>query len=258
MATTTSNGVLIAYETAGNGPPIVLVHGFASSRDGNWKAMGWFDHLVNDGRRIVALDCRGHGESGKPHDSAAYDGPRMSEDVIAVMDTAGVEEADLMGYSMGGGIALDLLARHPGRFRSVIIGGAGLGGPSAGTSRRDAIAAALRARDPSTIADPTARGFRLFAEQRGTNDLEALAAVMMSNRSFGDREAVRQSALPMLVVVGDKDDALAGAKALAAAVAGSELILLPGEDHLTAVGAAGYKTAVSAFLAKHSPVLKQA
>jgi pimeloyl-ACP methyl ester carboxylesterase len=254
MATITSNGVPIVYETVGNGPPIVLVHGFASSRDGNWKSQGWFEYLVNEGRQVVALDCRGHGESGKPHDSAAYDGNQMSEDVVAVMDAAGIEKADLMGYSMGGGIALDLLVRHPGRFGLVIIGGAGLGGPGSDTSRRDGIAAALRAKDPTTIENPTARGFRRFAEQRGTNDLEALAAVMMSNRSFGNRDAVRKSKLPMLVVVGDKDDALAGAKALAEAVAGAELVLLNGEDHLSAVAAKGYKSAVSAFLKKHPPI----
>jgi len=253
MATVTSNGVPIAYEVIGSGPPIVLVHGFASSRNGNWKSQGWFDHLVNEGRRVVALDCRGHGESGKPHESAAYDGNQMSEDVVAVLDAAGIEKADLMGYSMGGGIALDLLVRHAGRFRSVIIGGAGLGGPGRDTSRRDAIAAALRAKDPSTIANPAARGFRRFAEQRGANDLDALAAVMMSTRSFGNRDVVRQSKLPMLVVAGGKDDALPGAKALAEAVVGAEFVLLPGEDHLSAVAAAGYKSAVSAFLKKHSP-----
>ena len=131
-----SQGVQIDYESVGDGPPIVLVHGFASSREGNWRRAGWLDRLTGSGRRVVALDCRGHGRSDKPHEPSAYDGQAMSEDVVAVMDAAGVEQADLMGYSMGGAIALDLVVRYPERFRSVIIGGAGLREDRADTERR--------------------------------------------------------------------------------------------------------------------------
>jgi len=66
---------------------------------------------------VVGTDCRGHDRSDKPHDSSAYEDPQMPNDVLAVMDALGLERVDLMGYSMGGAIAINLLARHPGRLK---------------------------------------------------------------------------------------------------------------------------------------------
>src|SRR3990172_7413846 len=122
-----SGGVTINYVVEGSGATIVLVHGFASSLEGNWRAPGIIDALVGAGRRVVALDCRGHGESGKPHDPVPYDDTKMADDVIALMDHLGIGVADLMGYSMGGFLSASLLVRHPERFRSVILSGVGDG-----------------------------------------------------------------------------------------------------------------------------------
>ena len=118
-----NDGVAIAWEEAGAGEPIVLIHGFASDRGQNWRAPGWYLTLTGAGRRVVALDCRGHGESGKPHDPESY-GDRMIDDIVAVMDEAGLESADVMGYSMGGmlamgltmGMALSLTRKRPGAY----------------------------------------------------------------------------------------------------------------------------------------------
>ncbi|MGE5597160.1 MAG: alpha/beta fold hydrolase, partial [Hyphomicrobiales bacterium] len=115
MPTIESGGLTINYIDEGQGQPIVLVHGFASSLQGNWRATGVVDALVNDGRRVVALDCRGHGRSDKPHDPEAYGGTKMADDVVNLADHLGIEKPDLMGYSMGGGIAASLLARFPQR-----------------------------------------------------------------------------------------------------------------------------------------------
>jgi pimeloyl-ACP methyl ester carboxylesterase len=92
-----SAGVPIHYEVRGAGPPIVLVHGFASSLEGNWAQSGWVDFLVRRGRTVVGLDCRGHGLSGKPHDPDAYGGNHMPDDVLAVMDAVALERADNKG-----------------------------------------------------------------------------------------------------------------------------------------------------------------
>ena len=97
------DGVRLAYETAGEGKPIVLVHGFASDRNQNWKNVGWYETLTGAGFRVVAMDCRGHGESDKPHDDSAY-GDTMVSDILAVMDAAGLERADRDGLFDG---------RHP-------------------------------------------------------------------------------------------------------------------------------------------------
>ena len=246
-------GVRIQYEVQGDGPPIVLVHGFASSFLNNWSSSGWVEFLVSNGRRVIGLDCRGHGSSDKPHDSAAYAGHQMPDDVIAVIDDLGLERVDLMGYSMGGWITLNLLSRHAARFRSAVVGGAGLRTAAADPARRATIASALEASDPSTITDQTARNFRRFAESRG-NDLAALAALQRAERGAADEDALRRLKLPVLVVCGDEDPALEGARALAQVVPQARLEILPGENHLSAVIAAGYKNAVYAFLARVSPV----
>ena len=72
MSSFNAGGVRIAYEDQGDGAPLILVHGFAASFETNWVAPGWGDRCVAEGRRVVGLDCRGHGASEKPHDPSAY------------------------------------------------------------------------------------------------------------------------------------------------------------------------------------------
>ncbi|MDE3075232.1 MAG: alpha/beta fold hydrolase [Chloroflexota bacterium] len=248
MPTVDAQGVAIHYEVEGEGPPIVLVHGFSSSYERNWRITGWTEHLTREGRQVIGLDCRGHGRSGKPHDPSAYAGFRMAEDVIAVMAAAGLDRADRMGYSMGGAISLSLMVLHPSRFRSVVIGGAGLRNAAADPQRRAVMAAGFEASDPSTITDPTALSFRRFAERSSENDLAALAALQRSDRSSADEDALRHAHHRALAVVGEKDEAVAAVDRLMKVLPRAELVVLPGEDHLSAVLAKAYKEAVSQFL----------
>ena len=88
--TTTTDGIRIAYERVGDGPPVVLVHGFGSSKEQNWKSTGWYGSLTEAGFSVLAIDNRGHGESDKPHDPLLYHHDRMAEDVATVMDAAGI------------------------------------------------------------------------------------------------------------------------------------------------------------------------
>src|SRR5437016_4213727 len=111
MPTLDVSGVAINYIVEGNGSPVVLIHGFASSLQGNWRGPGIVDALTRSSHRVIALDCRGHGQSGKPHDPAAYNGTAMADDVIALIDHLGVTQTDLIGYSMGGFLAASLLVR---------------------------------------------------------------------------------------------------------------------------------------------------
>src|ERR1700693_5129623 len=154
----------IAYLDAGDGAPIVLVHGFASTKETNWVAPGWVDTLTRAGRRAIALDNRGHGASTKLYDPARYHSAIMAEDVRALMDHLGVARADVMGYSMGARIAAFLALAHPDRVRSAVF--AGLGANMIhGVGDPKPIAEALLADAPSGITDANARGFRLFADQ---------------------------------------------------------------------------------------------
>jgi pimeloyl-ACP methyl ester carboxylesterase len=243
--TTAADGVRLAYETVGSGTPIVLVHGFASDRAQNWKDVGWIETLTSAGFAVTAMDCRGHGESDKPHDDAAY-GDKMVGDILTVMDAAGLERTNLMGYSMGGILSLGVLMTSPLRIARAVC--AGIGETYfASKSHRKGIAAALRAADPSTITDPTEKAFRAFAGQSG-KDLLALAACMSADRTMYSREQLRTCATPVLVVDGDKDTQSGRPEPLAAAFANGRAVIVPNRDHMTAVGDKVYKRAVVDFL----------
>lgn len=248
MPTIDSGGVTISYVVEGSGFPVVLVHGFASSVRGNWRGPGIIDALVAAGRRVVALDCRGHGASGKPHDPESYSGSRMTDDVIAVMDHEGIERSDLMGYSMGGFIAASLLVRQPERFGRVILAGVGdtlATGGGRGRRGSEAIANALESETRGGINDARARAFRSFAEQQG-NDMAALAAIQRSTREF-DRAKLAEVRNAVMVLIGEGDVLVGPADALAAAIPGARLVKVPG-DHLTAVVKPEFREAIVGWL----------
>jgi pimeloyl-ACP methyl ester carboxylesterase len=141
-----ADGMALAYERHGEGPAIVLVHGFGSSRLQNWKSTGWYGGLTEAGFSIVAMDCRGHGDSGKPYEPEAYGHDRMANDVIAVMAACDLPSALICGYSMGGFIGLRLLAAHPERVIKLAIAGVGetylkdrITSPQARTALADAL-----------------------------------------------------------------------------------------------------------------------
>lgn len=242
-----SDGVMIHYETFGQGKPIVLVHGYASSLKGNWVAANWVETL-QPLRRVVALDNRGHGKSDKPHEPEAYGGENMSRDVLRLMDHLSIDKADLFGYSMGAGIATYLLAHHRERFTSVILGGIGNVFRSAGGDRSRVIADAMLAEDPSEITDPVGLAFRAFAELDPENDLKALGACALRVREPLDRAVLADVDIPVIIVNGANDELAGGADELAAAIPGARLVMIPDRDHLTVVPDQRFKEEVLAFL----------
>src|SRR4051812_38474526 len=120
-----SDGVSIAYDDVGAGQPVVLVHGFSSNRDEAWKRTGWYAAFERRGQRVVALDLRGHGQSGKPHDAEAYGRARMIGDVLGLMDHLDLGRVDLVGYSMGAHLSLGLALQDQSRLNHLILGGVG-------------------------------------------------------------------------------------------------------------------------------------
>lgn len=120
-----SNGVKIRYVTEGAGEPVVLIHGWMADssmwgqdRSGNTK----LDTTNADGFQLIALDCRGHGKSDKPHEPEKY-GPEMAADVVRLLDHLKIEKAHLVGYSSGAFIAGKVAATHPERVLSVVYAG---------------------------------------------------------------------------------------------------------------------------------------
>lgn len=239
--------VKIAYDDVGEGVPIVLIHGFASNRATNWRRPGWYAALEQAGRRVVAIDCRGHGESDKPHDRKAYEEGMMARDVINLLDHLGLKMAELMGYSMGGFILIRLLMDHPQRFGNAVIGGLGQNFFETVTVDVDVVAEGLLAPHANDVTDPVARSFRKFAESQG-NDLVALAACFRRPRKAVEPADLAVISHRVLVLVGDKDTITGPADVLAGAIPHAKLVVLKDRDHMVAVGDKAFKAAVADFL----------
>jgi pimeloyl-ACP methyl ester carboxylesterase len=237
----------IAYLDEGEGEPIILIHGFASTAAINWVHPGWVATLTKARRRVIALDNRGHGESSKPYDPAAYHSATMAEDVRALLDHLGIARADVMGYSMGARIGAYLALAHPDRVRSLILGGLGSRLVD-GAGLPSSIADALEAPSLSAVSDSQGRVFRAFAEQT-RSDLKALAACIRGSRQTLTRAEVRAIRMPALVAVGTADEVAGSAQELAALLPAAEPLDIPGRDHMQAVGDKVFKTGVAAFLA---------
>lgn len=246
MASFANGQVEIAYLDEGDGDPIVLVHGFASTKEVNWLHPGWIATLTREGRRVIALDNRGHGASGKPYDPSAYHSATMADDVRALLNHLKIERADVMGYSMGARITAFLAVNHPGRVRSAILGGLGIRLVD-GVGLPESIADALEAPSLDDVRDPTGRVFRIFADQT-KSDLRALAACIRGSRQTLGRTEVAAIRAPVLVAVGTKDQVAGSAQHLAALIPGARALDIPDRDHMLAVGDRVYKAGVVDFL----------
>ncbi|HEY7842391.1 MAG TPA: alpha/beta hydrolase [Bradyrhizobium sp.] len=240
--------VEIAYLDEGEGDPIVLVHGFASTKNVNWVYPTWVSELKKSGRRVVALDNRGHGDSTKLYEPAQYSIPIMAGDVVALMDHLQIPRADVMGYSLGGRMTAWLGSNAPDRLRSAILGGIGIamiegGGPG------ENVALALEAPSLEDVTDPAGRTFRAFADQTRSDRL-ALAACLRGSRGLMTKEEAEGISVPVLIAVGTSDEVAGSAHELGQIIAGSEVLDIPGRDHMRAVGDKVYKTGVEDFLSR--------
>ena len=244
-----NGAVEIAYLDEGEGDPIILVHGFASSKNVNWVYPTWVSELRKNGRRVIALDNRGHGESAKLYDAAQYSIPTMAGDVLALMDHLGIPQADIMGYSMGGRMTAWLGLNNPQRLRSAILGGIGIGGLIEGTGPGENVAEALEAPSLDDVTDPVGRTFRAFADQTRSDRL-ALAACLRGSRGLMTKEEAAGISVPVLIAVGTTDEVAGSAHALSDIIPDSEVLDIPGRDHMRAVGDKVYKTGVTDFLSR--------
>ncbi|WP_036259751.1 alpha/beta fold hydrolase [Methylocapsa aurea] len=228
------------------GEPILLIHGFASNHAVNWYFPQWVKALTEAGRRVIALDNRGHGRSEKFYDPAAYAIQTMAEDARALLDHLRIEAADVMGYSMGAQITAFLAKSHPDRVRSAILGGVGHHLVD-GAGLPAGIADAMEARSLEDLADPMQRLFRGFAEAT-KSDLKALAACRRGSRQVLSAEELGQIDRPVLIATGTEDEVAGDAHRLAAMFPAARALDIPGRDHNRAVGDNVYKKGVIEFL----------
>jgi pimeloyl-ACP methyl ester carboxylesterase len=248
-----SDGVEIAYEVWGEGPPVLLIHGFASNAIVNWRDTHWVKVLTEAGHQVIAIDNRGHGQSEKLYDPALYSAQIMAEDARRLLYHLNIERTDVMGYSMGARITAFLTMTHPSLVNRAVFAGlasrmiTGVGGS-------EEIALALEAQTVGDVKDRMARGFRLFADQT-KSDRRALAACIRSSRVKIKAEALAKISRPVLVVAGELDDVAGEVRGLTDIIPNSTGVMLPGRNHMNAVGDRGYKDAVLAFFS--SPVVSQ-
>jgi pimeloyl-ACP methyl ester carboxylesterase len=201
------------------------------------------------GRRIVAMDVRGHGESQKLYETSAYRPALMAADAANLLAHLGIASADVMGYSMGGRIAAVLAIEHPAKVRTLVIAGMGMGIVE-GIGGEEEIAAALEAPSIEQVSGQRGITYRAFAEQT-RSDRRALASCIIGQREVVPPAKVSAIRAPTLVAVGTKDEVAGSAHRLAALIPGAEVLDIPNRDHMRATSDKVYKSGVLAFLNRH-------
>jgi len=246
----------------GHGAPVVLLHGFTGSYARHWEGPGVIQALETAGYRVIALDCRGHGQSGKPRDSSQY-GLEMVRDVIRLLDHLKIDRAHIVGYSMGGTIANQLLVRYPGRLLTVTLLGAGCEGEDLQgvTAQMLALADSFARKDASALIRAVlASGQKgptddevaaLNASLFTRNDPEALAAVARGLLPLFEvsRASLQSTVLPVLAIIGGHDDALRAVKRMVGVVPTLEVVEIAGATHATSLRPSA--SHLVAFLDRH-------
>jgi pimeloyl-ACP methyl ester carboxylesterase len=206
-----AKGVKIHCVVQGTGEPVVLIHGLHSSAGVNWQLPGTFAALARD-HQVIALDMPGHGWSDKPDKDEAY-GLQMVEDVALLMDHLKIKKAHIVGYSMGGMIAVKFLAEHPDRALSGTIGGMGW------------------FRDGS--------GVQKLWKHMGDRGKERAPDALLSNmgKLAVSEEALKGIKVPTTVLVGSKDSIVKGlyVEPLKKARKDWDVIEIADADHFTCI-----------------------
>ena len=226
----------------------MLLHGFTGSYARHWEATGVMQALETAGYRVIAMDCRGHGQSGKPRDPGQY-GLEMVRDVVRLLDRLNLERAHIVGYSMEGAIANQLLVRYPGRVRTVTLLGAGWEGEDLEglTSQMLALAEGFANKDARALIrgvmssgqngptdeDVAALNASLFTR----NDPDVLAAVARGLLPLFEisATALRATTVPVLAIIGEHDNNLEAVRRMEGVVRTLEVVEIPGASHATSV-----------------------
>lgn len=245
---TASDGIQIHYIMAGSGTPIILIHGYTGSAEGNWFSNGVAEELAKT-NRVVAIDIRGHGQSEKPHEATRY-GKRLWQDVLELMDHLKIEKAHVHGYSMGGAITTQLLIHAPDRFITASYGGSGV--RETDPEWQAKVPADKEGSDP---LESEASG-KLRASP--TRDDEALSLVRASwQEAFGAEIDLTKITIPVLAINGEFDGPNAKTHRMQRELKNFQSVILPGKSHLTAIMAGyipkEYITTLAEFIRKNDP-----
>ena len=237
------DGVELAYREAGEGRPLVLIHGYFSTAAVNWVRYGHVSMIAARGHRVIMPDLRGHGDSAKPHDAAAYPPDVLTDDGFALIEHLGLTDYDLGGYSLGGRTTIRMLVRGAVPRRA-IVAGMGLegivhvGGRNAFFRRILTNLGSFERGSPEWMAEA-------FLKTVG-GDPVALLHVLETSVDT-PREALARIGMPTLVLAGAEDDDNGSAQALATALPDGEYAVVPG-NHMSAVTKPELGAAIADFL----------
>jgi len=222
MQYATNRGCRITFEVAGEGPAVLLQHGLLSRRR-TWHDNGLVAALAPE-FRVVTVDSLGHGDSDKPADPRAYCRDARADDLAAVLDALDASRAHVVGYSMGGWMAAGFAARHPGRLRSLTLGGWDpVGGRGTASIPFDTVLSGARARAPELTA---------WIDEQAMPGLRACWDAL--SEVEGAEAALASCGAPMLLWAGRQDPVHDAMQALAARLPGATFCAVPG-DHLGAM-----------------------
>lgn len=257
-----SDGVKIHYQDVGEGEPVLLIHGFTMNANTQWAPV---IRELKDDYRVIAIDNRGHGRSGKPHEPEKY-GLQMVLDQVRLLDHLGIDKAHVVGYSMGGFITSKLITTHPERVKSAVLGGAGWTRES-DTERfamMDELATSLETGKgiAPLLKHLTPEGVEMDENQLKMandmvllmNDPKALAAVI---RGMGPgltvkEQELRDNKVPTLALIGEVDPLKDGVDAMEPVMSNLQVIVIDKADHMNAPMKPEFISGLKEFLAKHS------
>lgn len=257
-----ANGVRIRYIEQGTGEPVVLLHGFLGNAERTWVTSEVFQQLAKH-YRVIAVDCRGHGKSGKPHHVKQY-GQEIAFDVTRLLDHLKIRQAHIVGYSMGGNITAKLLTLKPERFLTATLGGSGgmLALTETEIGRFEQLAADLEkgslrtmilALTPKDQPPPSEEQIKQSAARLAGQDLAALAAVARSLPDLAITEKqVSTIKVPTLAIVGTADSTLEGVNKLKKVMPTLKVAQVEKATHGNAVGRPEFIEALREFLKAHS------
>jgi pimeloyl-ACP methyl ester carboxylesterase len=237
------DGLPLAYRELGAGRPLVLIHGYTGSAVQGWIGSGIAARMAERGHRVIMPDLRGHGDSSRPHEAAAWPPDVLADDGLALIEQLGLDDCDLGGYSLGGRTVIRLLARGAAP-RQAVVGGQGL----------EAVAHASQRGDNYRRILTNFGSFQPGSGEQAVEDWVTASggdpvALVRVLDTFVDTppEALARITVPALIMTGAADGHDRTAEALARALPAGQYLQLPG-NHFTAVQAPEFGTAIIDFL----------
>ncbi len=225
-----NHGISIRYELIGDGPPLLMMHGYSGNLQ-RWKSLGYVESLVEK-FQLILIDARGHGQSDKPHDSQSYTWEKRTSDVIAVLDAIGIASVHIFGYSLGGVYAFNLAKNSPQRIKSIITWGAHPYASAfdsfAGIDGTDA-QEFLTAFEGYLGEKISEQGQKLILAE---NDLQALVAAATDRESLSG--SLPKMSMPFLVMAGSQDARFSLMQQCAVDLPNASFIRFEGYGHMQA------------------------